>query len=129
MLKRKVSPLSLLRGIERRLVKGWCQGPAAKDKWGQGVEVESPRACKWCLIGAMWAQAGGYHKSYSTNHIAVDRTRSLLETAIEQKWSYRDPSIFGSIVSFNEARGRTKRQVLAVVRAAQRLALGRRRTG
>lgn len=31
----------------------WTRGKCARDKHGHGVEPLSPRACRWCLIGAI----------------------------------------------------------------------------
>ena len=29
----------------------WCKGLIAVDRYNQGVEYDSPHACKWCLQG------------------------------------------------------------------------------
>ena len=48
------STLAGLRAV-RALIEDparWCQGSWAKDAAGQGVDEESPTACRWCLDGA-----------------------------------------------------------------------------
>jgi len=35
--------------------KGWTTKESARDKNGQFVSIESPDACMWCTLGAIWA--------------------------------------------------------------------------
>lgn len=37
----------------------WCQGRYALDNMAASVSHNSPSACKWCLVGAIWK---AYHK-------------------------------------------------------------------
>ena len=45
----------------------WCKRAAALDSGGGMAIPESPRACRWCLVGAMWKvihdlKSGAYFK-------------------------------------------------------------------
>lgn len=37
-----------------QLKKGWCRGSYARDNTGISVDFGDPRACSWCLMGAMY---------------------------------------------------------------------------
>ena len=46
--------MKLIRDKMVRLIqKGWCQGYSAEDQDGRPLMAEDPRACRWCLTGAL----------------------------------------------------------------------------
>jgi hypothetical protein len=79
----------------RRLIrKGWCKGAVARAKGGDMVDAGSPRAVRWCLMGALLRVAPG----------AGWRQCALLHNAIGCE----------SLAGWNDAR-RTKAPVLAAL--------------
>lgn len=89
-----MSALQVLEGARRRLETGWVQGFFAADENGDGVDVNSPLACRWCSGGAIRVESDEDGVYYAA--------RCLLTTAIE--------SI--SIADWNDEPGRTKEEVL-----------------
>ena len=62
--------------------RGWTQGHAAVDAEGLTVASDSPRACSWCMYGAMLAafERLGF---YGAEPLAVSvRSRSIYAAAV-----------------------------------------------
>lgn len=80
---------------------GWCQKHMAADENGNRVWCESDEAKQFCLVGAELMV--GLNARYDVRNQAFDRITKI----IGQHWS-----------SWNDAPGRTKRQVMAMLRRA-----------
>jgi hypothetical protein len=52
--------IGVLIKARRLLRKGWCQGAAARTKYGQACPGRSEHACEWCMDGSLWASCGPY---------------------------------------------------------------------
>lgn len=75
--------------------KGWVQYIAKCD-------------AGYCILGAIWETCGGYSGKKTIREL--DKLHKILKT--------RDDYINVGIADWNDAKGRTKRQVLAVLRKA-----------
>ena len=80
--------------------KGWCQGSEARTKTGKKCSTHSPNAAAWCLAGAL-------HKIYSADERGVidDRIYELIDT---------------NIIDWNDDPKRTKAEVIALLKKAER---------
>lgn len=92
-------PIDLIR-------KGWTQGAFARDRNGEGVYSRDKKAVCWCLSGAIIA---GFDYEY-------------------QRWKYSSSirkkikELYGrdDILSWNDDRNRTKKQVLEVMEEVEK---------
>ena len=52
--------INLLRGARARITERghWTQGTCARNRYGHKVPLHSPRAVRWCLLGALCAETG-----------------------------------------------------------------------
>lgn len=91
---------TLLTAQNKLRAKGWCQGADAVDRNGLPVGVCYRHAVRWSVLGAV--------ASVSPN----SRTTSKCLTRM------REASGSEYVVSWNDARGRTLEQVLAMLDAA-----------
>lgn len=57
--RKEIPEVAHLRRMRRRIVKGWCQGAYARDKFQRGIDYKNPKACSWCLLGALYATSKG----------------------------------------------------------------------
>ena len=78
----------------------WCQSWIAEDRNGERVNHRSPRACRWCLLGAV---ARVYGKRYTDVIQQVDR--------------FLDPAGRACAVAWNDAPDRQWEDVYGVLRA------------
>lgn len=88
----------------RRLLaeKGWCQKEYAKEG-GTGVGVHNPAADSYCSLGALSKVCFGTGM-YST-------VRTVLSV---ESYDFTSKAGAPSIVEYNDAKGRTKEEVLAM---------------
>ena len=106
MVKKETTDRDVLRYMRRVLRKGWTQKARARDADGRSVNDHSRRAVSFSLHGA------------------------FLRAMIALKWSYRTELMAilrkecgdGHLKWFNDAPGRTKKEVIAVVDRAIELA-------
>lgn len=93
--------------------KGWGKGAEAWDKHNKVVDdPKDPRACRWCAIGAIRACG------FSQNGQFVRAVARLLARFNRlQAWHTRPAS---QIWSFNDNPITTKREVLKVLRTAEK---------
>lgn len=82
--------------------KGWCKKVGARDKNRRECHTRSKNAMYWCSVGATEAASKGF---------AAAACRRILRK-----------DVGSSITLWNDAPGRTKRQVLAAFRRAIALA-------
>jgi hypothetical protein len=98
---------------------GWCQGTMAKTANGTNVPVNHPQAECFCMMGAVeavyyWDYYGLYPFHLGNEH-RFSGTLKQLEKIIDDK-SCRH---LGDVTAmFNDAPGRTKEEVLAVLKEA-----------
>lgn len=99
--------VAALDSLHKLITKGWCQGYSAKDKDGIPVAANSPKACCWCLSGAMILmllreEIGGTIHTYVLNAITKE---------IQPGFYY--------IPDYNDSPGRTKEEVLGKITSAR----------
>jgi hypothetical protein len=82
---------------------GWTQRSVAKDRDGLSVEVESPAACSFCLIGAL-------------DRASIGCTPARMLLAAELALTELIDS--DSLATWNDASERTQEEVVAALRAA-----------
>ena len=99
----RMKKLELLRAVRAKIEQGWTQRAAARNADGGPVSGNSQDAVCWCMIGAAQAIAPN-----------SDLQRGAIYTAIYDANKENRPLQLG-ISDFNDARGRTKEQVLAVI--------------
>lgn len=99
--------IAVLDGMTRLLTeKGWTQGALARDKDGEKTEWHLETACSFCLRGALVVA------SWQHGMQAQMSARSRLEMAL---------AVPGDTVSFNDAPGRTREEVLDLIERAKKL--------
>jgi hypothetical protein len=84
----------------KKLIKaGWTQREEARNSKGYSVSVTDPKACRFCLVGAI---------RKTTNEMAYEDHQKMLTQLC---------AVIGSmsIVDWNDVKGRTKTQVLAAL--------------
>lgn len=91
--------VAVLTKVERLLVeKGWTQAVMARDSAGYSVSEDDDRATCFCLYGALWRTAQNQ-----------DGLRNSVRDALHDATG-------GNFVKWNDAPGRTKDEVLALIR-------------
>lgn len=94
--KKKVTAKDVVREARKLIKAGWIQGRAA--------EADAVGNMSYCMTGAM---NHAVHTLNASNNAYYDAIY-----AVEQAVRY-GKKYYGTIISFNDADGRTKRQVLA----------------
>lgn len=100
----KQTATSVLRNARERVAFGWCRRAFATDADGHPVDERDPRACRWCLAGAVCVEP---------DNAAIDAAIGELEQEIHA----RDGFPY-AVVAWNDAHGRTKEEVLSLIDAA-----------
>ena len=107
------SALSILERAAERINRGWCQDSYAVIEDGGRVSTgrvsSDPRACQWCLMGAIGEDVPDDDRRVS---LAKDWVRNALRTVVGE-WG---------LLNWNDARGRTKEEVLAAIDGATTMA-------
>lgn len=88
-----------------KLERGWNRFTAAKDENGRGVPADSPRACSFCLYGAVWSVVKVCPESIE---VLLRRARNTLSPEDQNETLY----------AFNDADGRTQGEVVALFNKA-----------
>lgn len=83
--------------------KGWTQGTMAKKADGQSVSTDHPAAACFCILGAM--EASGHFACFA------QAVRFL-------RWAINDKDV----VSWNDAPGRTREEIITALDGAIALA-------
>ena len=91
--------LRVLREARDLIARGWTQGTLARDGNGDPVEPTSDAATCWCSLGAA--------KAVTKQDLSYGLAWSALLAALPE--SHR-----GYISNWNDARGRTQGQVIAL---------------
>jgi hypothetical protein len=73
-----VTPAELLRAAKELLRQGHCKGAFARAEDGSEVRPRSPRACSWCIVGALLRACDGrdcreYHYALDAIQVTLDR--------------------------------------------------------
>ena len=82
-----------LKQARSLIERGWCRGAYARDVESESVDIASPRACSWCLDGALKAVS----VDYETNKIVNRFTDGM------------------GLWAFNDAVAKGKEDVLAIL--------------
>lgn len=89
----------LAKKVAARIRKGWTQWASARDKSGQSVPPNSPRAVRWCLYGA-------YRRSLSPGQEVIG----------ERFWQQLKERCHMGPIRWQDYPQRTKAEVLRVLR-------------
>lgn len=89
--------------------KGWTKYVVARDKRGDTVNARSKKATQWCAVGSIWAaKRSGTFASESFAFLKQAMIASGAQASTVANW--------------NDASGRTKKQVLVLFDNAIKLA-------
>lgn len=91
--------------------KGWCQGCFAIDSEGKHVLPDNPSAVAWCLIGAT---ARSVADGTLSSEEEVEIYRAIFMSGISRCQGF---------IEWNDAPGRTKEEVLALLKEVERKVL------
>ena len=97
-----------------RIARGWCQNAEAMRAGGVGVPATDPRACAWCLTGAVRSsvyEPGGPDLSLEAYELAIRVRRLLVDVLAPQIWDV--PTFV--LQDWNDEDGRTQADVLALI--------------
>lgn len=114
--KEKVTTLQVLKAMRRLLVKGWTQNFDACDRDGLSVDSGNARAVCWCVLGA-------YDRVLSKREENPEVLDLLFKASCKNRLRKPDdhPAYTDigkkkvSILVWNDARRRTKEQVLSMM--------------
>lgn len=95
-----------LAAARARIVQGWCQKAVARNAAGVSVEVNAVDAVSWCIYGALAKADHDVGDHY--HHHSVDLMREAHAALDPQDGHARLLGLW------NDARGRTKEEVLTV---------------
>lgn len=123
-LAKRVTTLDILNLGLKKLQRGWCQNDLGITKQGESVgATEMLSAQKVCAIGSLYyAEQRLLKAGLGNGHSAIWRASDLLDRVAQ-----RESGRF-SAVSFNDAFGRQKREVVALMKKAIKLARKRSRS-
>lgn len=102
---------AILDKMKAVLEKGWTQNWYARDAHGQRIDALNPNkvAVAWCIKGAMYVALNERFGSYSGNFAQLEL---MFEEAIGTgRWS---------AANYNDAQGRTKEDMLALIEKVRR---------
>ncbi len=88
-----------LKKVREILANGWTQEASARDAEGEPLFSTDPRACSFCILGAVW-RAVGYENQMESRLVYA------LRNAIGED---------AKLVSYNDTPGRTQDEMLALV--------------
>ena len=90
--------LDVLMEGRAKVMKGWCQGSSAQNDANEALQVYSPAATQWCIVGAVNSSSPD---NMGTWLLALEVLRSV---------NHIDP--IRGIVHWNDDPKTTKRDVL-----------------
>ena len=107
----KTQKLSTVLSKALKLIKkGWCKGYSAKDRHSHNVDVDSPRAARYCALGAICKAYGGLNAKDTTKSIDFFYNNIVL------------PSNYMTTFYWNDAPKRTKKEVIEAFKKVIKLA-------
>lgn len=98
----------ILIKAQKYVKKGWTKHVSARDKQGNHIHARSKKAVRWCAVGSVWTATSA---PYSTPAF------KFLKEAIVASGSRAR-----TVASWNDAKFRTKKQVLVLFNKAIELA-------
>lgn len=98
----------ILIKAQKYIKKGWTTSCSARDKHGNSVRAGSKKAVRWCAVGSVWA---------STNGLYATQAFKFLKDAVVVSGSR-----VATVARWNDAKFRTKKQVLVLFNKAIELA-------
>lgn len=120
-----MSAATFLDDVAERLESGWCQGSFARTADDLHVRSTSPDAVCWCLSGAFTRELWGAYEGYSdrvvpepARALVSDQAKAVLVEEICRAGHVSPSHSGGTLVGYNDAEGRTRDQVVAMVRRA-----------
>ena len=88
----------------------WCQGSFAQSKYGRNVDVQSSRAVKFCMLGAIIATA-------EDSTVREKNERRLHEFIPNvSAWNDKRGRYLIHVVRWNDMPGRTKAEVVTALK-------------
>ena len=99
---------AVLLGALERIEFGWEQGSLYGDGGGFGLAVSDEDALTFCLVGSINASAAALR----LDSFVRARAKRRLARALGE-----DPRSDAAIVTFNDADGRSKREVLELLKS------------
>lgn len=98
-----------MKAYELLLKKGWCQGDYARNENGADVSHTNPKASEYCALGAICCCYEGEERVQ-----AIRRAVMLIPREFH-RFRIKPGAI---IVGWNDAIGRTRPQVVALLKEA-----------
>ena len=115
----------LLRAAELIETFGWCQKILAKGENGELFSVLSPTAAKFSLVGAIYRAGAEKHNLQCLDQTMNDAARICVRRVLDRERQPIEytayPRIKDTIDGWNNVEGRTKEEVIAVLRDAAAL--------
>lgn len=93
-----------LERTRAKIVAGWTQGGYAKNSLGKAVETRSKEAVSWCLWGALEASTA------RRSRVQIEALQ-LINSEVHRSSRHH----FSNITTWNDYKGRTQAQVVAVL--------------
>lgn len=117
----KQSTYANLIAVRKLIKKGWCRGVEARTRWGTPVYYDSPKACSFCLTGAINKICPPLANAHAD---PAPRPRAHYDVllVIERHLPVAVPRHVGchtlDIQLFNDRYARSKKHVIRVIDAA-----------
>lgn len=98
--------ITLLEGAKALLSSpdAWTKESFARDKYDEHTDIESPAACKFCSIGAIYRLVGTTQEDIN----ALSHATRSLTAVIKKKFGDK----FGDLAYFNDRPATTHQDVL-----------------
>lgn len=97
---------------------GWTQGEEARDDAGNRVVYYSPNATCFCIQGAIRKSVDpdGTKSSFDEHGRLFREANDKVQAVLDKR--YEDNIDLGTTWAWNDHRGRTKEEVIAILREA-----------
>lgn len=102
-----ISEICLLGNASDFVKRGWTQVSYARDKKDNSVSPLDPKACKWCLVGAL--------RKASSEDPTYMRRLDRLKVSANVHRSLKDFINYGSLTNWNDEDGRTQAEVISLL--------------
>lgn len=105
--------INTLEKIRAKLNRGWCQGEYAQDKNDKWVEMTSPKATKFCLVGAIFTILNPASvKPENFKRPLLDLICEEIRKSCHQMYPGQKPQ---ALISYNEMCFKTQQDALDVL--------------
>lgn len=106
-----------LREVLELLGRGWTRETDARDACGHRVQYNAESACCWCVTAAIRRAVG--ETPYTPPKAQARRLARRILTAIGSRARASSPyGTMASLAGWNDARGRSRMEVVAAVHRA-----------